>query len=84
MLKTVTKTITVCPFSKLECRECAIYRGRHVEMCSAARHRSNGASADRRKEVQSCAVFTHWDFPEIPDSPNIMVNIEDFIDRSGL
>ena len=76
-------TITVCPFSKTACKECAIYRGRHVELCSGARFRVSGAKVDRPK-AKSSAVFTCWEFPDIPDSPNCMVNIEDFIERRGI
>ena len=76
----MSSTITVCPFSKTACKECAIYRGRHVELCS---FRANGAKADRPK-AESSAVFTFWEFPDIPDGPNIMVNIEDFIERRGI
>jgi len=75
-------TKTVCPFSKMACRECAIYRGRHVELCGA-RFRQSGAKVDRPR-ARSSAVFTCWEFPDIPDSPKCMVNIEDFIERRGI
>ncbi len=78
----MSSTITVCPFSKMACRECAVYRGRHVELCSA-RFRLSGAKVDRPR-AKSSAVFTCWEFPDIPDSPNRMVNIEDFIERRGI
>ncbi len=76
----MSKTASKCPFSKMICRECAIYRGRHVELCS---FRMNGTKADRPK-AESSGVFTGWEFPDIPDGPNVMVNIEDFIERRGL
>jgi hypothetical protein len=79
----MSKTITVCPFSKMVCRECAIYRGRHVELCAASRQRTNGTSA-KRPEKRSSAALTCWEFPDIPDSPGRMVNIEDFIERRGM
>ena len=75
-------TITVCPFSKVACRECAVYRGRHVELCGA-RFRMSGTKVDRPR-AKSSAVFTCWEFPDIPDSPNRMVDIEDFIERRGI
>ena len=78
----MSSTITMCPFSKMACRECAIYRGRHVELCSA-RLRLKGAKVDRPR-AKSSAVFTCWEFPDIPDSPKCMVNIEDFIERRGI
>jgi hypothetical protein len=43
----------------------------------------SGAKVDRPK-AKSSAVFTCWEFPDIPDSPNCMVNIEDFIERRGI
>jgi hypothetical protein len=72
----------MCPFSKMACRECAVYRGRHVDLCSA-RLRLKGAKVDRPR-AKGSAVFTCWEFPDIPDSPKCMVNIEDFIERRGI
>ncbi len=78
-----SKAVGVCPFSKIPCRECAIYRGRHMEMCGASRNRE-GADAERPR-VKSSAPFTCWEFPtDIGDGPGVMVNIEDFIERRGL
>jgi hypothetical protein len=79
----MSKIITVCPFSKRACRECAIYRGRHVELCAASRHRTD-ETGGKRPKVRSSAVFTCWEFPDVPDSPGRMVNIEDFIERRGI
>lgn len=76
----MSKAAARCPFSKMMCRECAVYRGRHVELCS---FRANGAKVDRPK-AEGSGVFTCWEFPDITGSPNIMVNIEDFIERRGL
>ena len=78
----MSSTITMCPFSKMACRECAVYRGRHVDLCSA-RLRLKGAKVDRSRATSS-AVFTCWEFPDIPDNPKCMVNIEDFIERRGI
>ena len=79
----MSRTITVCPFSKMVCRECAIYRGRHVELCAASRQRQR-EQVRRGQGLRSSAVFTCWEFPDIPDSPGRMVNIEDFIERRGI
>jgi hypothetical protein len=78
-----SKAITVCPFSKVACRECAIYRGRHFELCGAASHHPRKDKADRHT-VESSKVFSHWDFPDLPENSNIMVDIEDFIERRGI
>ncbi len=29
-------------------------------------------------------MLTCWEFPDIPDNPNVMVDIEDFIERRGI
>lgn len=83
MSKTITRTITVCPFSKMACRECAIYRGRHVDLCGASKRGSNGTSVERQR-VKSSAVLTCWEFPDVGEPAGAMVNIEDFIERRGI
>jgi len=79
----MSRNTTVCPFSKMICRECAIYRGRHVELCAASKNRASGKATEKPRRGSS-AVFTCWEFPDIPDSPGRMVNIEDFIERRGV
>ncbi|OPY69077.1 MAG: hypothetical protein A4E57_01382 [Syntrophorhabdaceae bacterium PtaU1.Bin034] len=79
----MSKVITVCPFSKMVCRECAIYRGRHAEMCMVSKYRHNYSEADRKK-AHGSEVFTKWDMPDLPGDSNIMVDIEDFIERRGI
>jgi len=75
--------VAVCPFSKTVCRECAIYRGRHVELCTFSRNRSNGTKTDKAK-ARGDEVFTKWEMPDLADCSTMMVNIEDFIERRGI
>ncbi len=78
----MSKIITVCPFSKVMCRECAIYRGRHRDMCAVSRYRQS--YPDLKKRAKGSELFTKWEMPDIPDNPNVMVDIEDFIERRGI
>ena len=77
------KDVTVCPFSRTVCRECAIYRGRHFELCACHNYRLRETKGARTK-AWSSEVFTKWEMPDIPDGANIMVDIEDFIERRGI
>ena len=79
----MSKEAAVCPFSRRMCRECAVYWGRHFELCSMRNFRLREQRAARAK-AWSDEVFTKWDMPEIPDGVNIMVDIEDFIERRGI
>ncbi len=78
----MSKEAAVCPFSHRTCRECAIYWGRHFELCSTRNVRLREERSARAK-TWSCGVFSKWEMPEIPDGSNIMVDIEDFIERRG-
>jgi hypothetical protein len=72
--------VTVCPFSRRICRECAIYRGRHFELCAAHNYRLR-AERGKQAKARNTEVFSRWEMPEIPDGDNIMVDIEDFIEK---
>ncbi|HUJ68767.1 MAG TPA: hypothetical protein VLW86_04555 [Syntrophorhabdales bacterium] len=80
---TKVKDVTVCPFSRTVCRECAIYRGRHFELCACHNYRLRETKGARTK-AWSSEVFTKWEMPDIPDGANIIVDIEDFIERRGI
>jgi hypothetical protein len=75
----MAKDAALCPFSKRMCKECAIYWGRHFELCSvrnvALRAVRHGKTKEWTKEAN-----TKWEMPDIPDGSNIMVDIEDFIE----
>jgi hypothetical protein len=78
----MSKEAAVCPFSRKTCKECAIYWGRHFELCSTRNLHLREIRAAKAK-AWSCEVFSKWDTPEIPNGANIMVDIEDFIERRG-
>lgn len=73
----------ICPFSGKTCRECAIYWGRHFELCASNNYRLKETRAAKAK-AWSCEVFTKWEMPETPDGANVMVDIEDLIERRGI
>lgn len=79
----MSKDVTVCPFSRTVCRECAVFRGRHLELCAFHNYRLRETKGTHVKSWSS-EVFTKWEMPDLPDSPNIMVDIEDFIERRGI
>jgi hypothetical protein len=78
-----SQDITVCPFSRTVCRECAIYRGRHFELCAAHNYRLKATKGTYTK-ARNVEVFTKWEMPEIPDGANIIVDIEDFIEKKEI
>ena len=79
----MAKDVTVCPFSRGVCRECAVFRGRHLELCAFHNYRLRETKGIQTK-AWSSEVFTKWEMPDIPDGPNIVVDIEDFIERRGI
>jgi hypothetical protein len=48
-----------------------------------SKYRHNYSEADRKK-AHGSEVFTKWDMPDLPGDSNIMVDIEDFIERRGI
>lgn len=78
-----SEDVTVCPFSRSLCRECAIYRGRHFELCAAHNYKLRATKGIHTK-AWSHEVFEKWDMPEIPDGANIIVDIEDFLEKEDM
>jgi hypothetical protein len=82
----MSKLRMVCPFSKGLCRECAIFRGRHLGLCSA--ETGNGKDWGKRM-MQACKLDKGGDYeawkelktPSIPKSPKWLADIEDLIER---
>jgi len=69
----MVKGLSVCPFSGMSCRECPIYRGRHSQLCTAARYR-NGV---KPKPTYGCANLK-FEFPdELIYSETRLKNLED-------
>jgi hypothetical protein len=75
----MAKEAAICPFSRKKCRECAIYFGRHFELCSVGNQRLREVRHAKAK-AWGDEAFTEWQVPEVPDGTNIMVDIEDFIE----
>ena len=79
----MVKEAAVCPFSRKMCKECAVYYGRHFELCSVRNIRLREARRVKAK-AWSDEVFTKWEMPEISNESNVMVDIEDFIESCEL
>jgi hypothetical protein len=86
----VRKPKLVCPFSRKACKECGIFRGRHLGLCYFPAYQgriankeeilATGQVIEKPKPAQSSTKF---ELPDIPESSTRMVNIEDFIERRG-
>jgi len=81
----MAKAQMVCPFSKKQCIDCAIFRGRHYYVCLAPNF--NGCSWGWSKK----AVFKHDRAarrfevekpPVLPRSSKWIHNVEDLVERS--
>jgi hypothetical protein len=79
----MVREAAVCPFSRKMCKECAVYYGRHFELCSTRNFRLR-ALRHAKAKAWSDEVFTKWEMPEIPDESNVMADIEDFIESREL
>jgi hypothetical protein len=75
----MAKKVVVCPFSKGMCIECAVYRGRHVEVCFAAKY-SGGSPwpvmEKKQKPVNGSAGIT-FDVSDLPDCSKRLKDVED-------
>jgi hypothetical protein len=80
---TKPRDVTLCPFSRTICRECAIYRGRHLELCAFHNYKLRATKGTQTK-AWTTELFTKWEMPEIPDGAHIMVDIEDFIEKEEI
>jgi len=70
-----------CPFSKGKCIQCAIYRGRHAEICFAAGYHG-GEFKDLMQPKSESTNPTNkleFPFPVISDSPNRIKNVEECV-----
>ena len=84
----MAKERTVCPISRGECVECAIYRGRHCYLCYAPAHRDGLQGADgwkpetTREWTSKDETFGMPRFVEI--GANCIENVEDIVERREL
>lgn len=65
----MSKQFMTCPFSKGKCIECAIYRGRHAEICFAAGYHGGEFKSLMQKKVKprNGCTDVKVEFPEIND-----------------
>jgi hypothetical protein len=57
-----------------------LYRGRHYELCSLHNTRLKAVRAAKAKAWTNHGS-TRWEMPEIPDGANIIVDIENFVEK---
>jgi hypothetical protein len=75
-----------CPFSKQLTRQCPIFRGRHLNLCSISK--PDGGSRDSSKTPGARLGskdddFEQWKLlerPVMPRSPKWLANIEDWVE----
>ncbi len=74
----------LCPFSKVLCRDCAVFRGRHHYICSGAPRKSEGMSAWREASCFRPDVpYRVKEIPKMPvlaRSPKWLSDLEDCIE----
>jgi prepilin-type processing-associated H-X9-DG protein len=60
-----------CPFSKGKCIECAIYRGRHANICFADGYHGGEFKSlmESRPKPKNGSTNLKFELPDIPDSP---------------
>jgi len=80
----MSKEIIVCPFSGGVCRQCAIYRGRHFELCALHNTDLKKTRAAKAKAWTDPAS-TKWGIAEIPKDLEIqIVNVENLVEKRDL
>ncbi len=78
------KDVMICPFSGGVCKQCAIFRGRHFELCAShnAHLREIRAAKARAWTNRSSAKL---EMPEIPKDIKInIVNVENVVENRDL
>jgi hypothetical protein len=74
---TTSPEATLCPFSRTLCKQCAVYRGRHFELCAL--------HDVRLKEIREARAWTdHQSTPEMPEIPQgvrIIVDPKNFVEN---
>jgi hypothetical protein len=78
----------VCPFSKKACKECGIFRGRHVSLCHYPQYQEHlwnrgdliaGGQTVKKPITTNGSIWS--EFPELPEKPAWLANIEDCTER---
>lgn len=80
----------LCPFSRKACRECGIFRGRHLGLCYFPAHQDRilnkeelAAKGQKIEKPKPANGNTRFDFPELPENPKWLANLEDLFERRG-
>jgi hypothetical protein len=71
--------VTLCPFSGTLCKQCAVYRGRHFELCALRNvrlHDIRAAKARAWTDHQSTP-----EMPQIPEGVRTIVDPENFVEN---
>lgn len=80
----MSRTRTMCPFSKKQCISCAQFRGRHYYICFDPQYRHNlsgccdttGSRSNGLKRKHAVAMP-----PVLPKSPKWLTNVEELVER---
>ncbi len=77
----MAKQFITCPFSKGKCIQCAIYRGRHAEICFAAGYHGGEFKnlMEPKPKPTNPVTRSEFPFPEIPDTPRRIKNVEECV-----
>jgi hypothetical protein len=85
MVGSRSKGIIPCPFSKKTCKECAIFRGRHIHLCTGKPYRisdreTTGASAIQHRSHCKTRDQTFGMPRSVVVSPTVICNVEDIVE----
>jgi len=76
----ISQEVATCPFSGGMCKQCAVYRGRHFELCVLHNVRLKEIRA-AKANAWTKHFSTKWEMPEIPEGVRIIVDPENFVER---
>jgi hypothetical protein len=78
----------VCPFSRKACKECGIYRGRHLSLCKYPQyqeHHWNRENLIACRQTIEKPIPTNgsirFEFPDLSEKPTWPANLEDCTER---
>ena len=73
-----------CPFSKKACRECGLFRARHLSLCYYPQYQENLwnredliACKQKVEKPKATTDDTRFEFPEFLKNPQWRANLED-------
>ncbi len=84
----MSKFKLVCPFSMKACRECGIFRGRHLGLCYVPKYQGHvinkeelTAKGEKIEKPKQKTGNTRFEFPDLPENPKWSSNLEDCFER---